>query len=258
MQYIDKSISPNNGAQIVDNLLSQCWINSEYKDANYGTLSKPEFRVPFVDVLLQEQNSFCCYCMKLLENNHKTTLEHIIPQKVDIVEFNKYLDPILTINVIHKEYFDKKTNIIPPDKYPHDIAYHNLVASCDSKSNCNNFRKNNLIIPFFYDSNIENKIEYDNEGNTFNFEYFDYLELTGISTSAELIIFRKIWYELSKVKNDSDDITDEDILEVVASMELEKRFERKLNDFWDSPSKRPELLKFKWFFQYYKQQKNTH
>lgn len=256
MQYIGKSINSNNGTQIIDDLLRQCWISSEYKDANYDTLSKPNFRLPFVDELLQEQNSYCCYCMKLLENNHKTTLEHIIPQKADIVEFSKYNDPILTINVIHKESFDKNSNIIPPVRYPHDIAYHNLVASCDSKSNCNNFRKNSLIVPFFYDINIENKIEYDSEGNAFSLDYIDYFALTGISTSAELIIFRKIWYELSKLRNTTDDVTDDDILVVVASMVLEKKFERKLNDFWGNPSKRPELLKYKWFFHYYKQRNN--
>jgi hypothetical protein len=252
MQYIDKTVNENSGTQIVNNLLEQCWADDKYLNANYETLSKPEFRQPFIAILLNEQKDVCCYCMKQLGNNNKTTLEHIIPHKSNLTDFNKYTSSILINNVVHKDLFVKNFHLIPPPKYPHDIAYHNLVASCDSKSNCNNYREDDIITPFFYDAEVVNKIEYDIKGNAYSYEYLHDLATAGISTSPELIIFREIWHKLSKQKESPDDVTDDDILEVVATMQIEKKFERKLNDFWDSPSKRPDLLKYKWFFFYYK------
>lgn len=251
MQYIDKTINENNGKQIVNNLLEECWVDELYLDANYDTLSKPKFRQPLVALLLNEQKEVCCYCMKQLSNNNKTTLEHIIPHKGNLNVFNKYNSPILINNVIHKDLFNRTINQISA-LYPHDIAYHNLVASCDSKSNCNNYRDDNFINPFFYDSEVVNKVEYDIKGNVYSSEYLDDLATSGISTSVELIIYREIWHKLSMQKESPEDVTDDDILEVVATMQIEKKFERKLNDFWDSPSKRPDLLKYKWFFSYYK------
>ena len=107
MQYIDKSIRENEGKQIIDNLLSDCWNNEDnsYVEANYDTLCKHEYREPFVNLLLEEQSNLCCYCMRELANDHKTTLEHIIPHKASITDFAEYTSKLFINNIIHKDNF---------------------------------------------------------------------------------------------------------------------------------------------------------
>ena len=254
MQYIDKSIRENEGKQIVNSLLNDCWNDNGYVGADYDTLCKPVYKKPFIDLLLDEQSKFCCYCMRELD---KTTLEHIIPQSASIQEFDKYISEILTNNVIHKDNFDKSNHVIPPAKYPHDIAYHNLIVSCDGNSHCNHHRGDNFIKTLFYDIEICQKVEYDSKGNAFSVEYFDDLETIGISTNPLLIIYRKILCEFAKIKESIEEISDDDILEIVATISLEDKYQNTLNNFWDSPSKRPDLLKYRWFFNYYKNKHNN-
>lgn len=159
MNYIDKSTHKEEGNAIIDDLLADCWIDeqNQYINADYDNGLCDKRRTAQRDlthVLLENQQYYCCYCMKLLARDNTTTLEHIVPYStVKQEEFDTYLVcDELTNNVVCKSAFDRVTKAIPPAKYPHDIAYHNLVASCDSNIHCNHYRSNNFIWPLFYDT----------------------------------------------------------------------------------------------------------
>jgi len=258
MNFIDKSIHENQGNLIVDELLERSWIadQNQYINANYEDglcNNKYSSYNDLTNILLENQHNNCCYCMKDI-TPAETTLEHIIPHKTKTqIEFNRYLvSNQLSNNVIYSSIFDKLTKIIPPLKYPHDVAYHNLVASCDSNSHCNHYRGNKYINTLFYDANIGEKIEYDDEGIAFSAEYIDDLAALGLSITEDLKIYRKMWCEFSKTKADAEDVTEEDIEMLALTLKGDNKFERQLANFYGTPSKRQELLKYKWFFNYYK------
>jgi len=253
MLFINKAINPILGTSVIDTFLGLCWNGAQYIGADYNTLPKNEIKT----ILLNEQANICCYCMRQLLNNYTTTLEHVAPHQASIEEFDMYTSPFIVANVLHKSLFDRTTQLIPPAQYPHDISYHNLVASCDSNSHCNHYRGDCLILPLFYDNTVQTKVEYDDQGQVFSAEYLDTLAAVGVSTNNELVIFRRIWSELSNIKDDPEDVTEDDILEIIASMQTEVKYERTLNNFWGNPSKKPDLLKYQWFFHYYKQLNNA-
>lgn len=77
-------------------------------------------------ILLEEQNMYCPYCEKTIENIHKCHIEHIMPR----------------------------------DFYPSKFQdYDNLLVSCDEKNSCGNFKKNNYSSDFI-NIVIENPKEY--------------------------------------------------------------------------------------------------
>lgn len=255
MKHIDKSINEAAGKQVIDNLLEASWSKDEacYKGCDYGGLSKKEYRDEVLTLMMNEQEDLCCYCMKNLKDQ-KTTLEHIIPHHLKEAEFDDYLvTPELINNVVHLERFDRNNKIIPPDKYPHDISYHNLIVSCDSKIHCNNFRRDAKIFPLIYNANIEKIIEYDRAGNISGDQYEDDLDALGLSKpNSPLKFIRLIWYKLAKQYDHIDEITPEVIEAIV--LDLIDIFEpvRILEDFTGNPSYQEEVLNYKWFFQYYK------
>ena len=257
MQYIDKNTHITLGNAIIHRLLENNWNKAEsnYTNIDYTNGlcdNRQTYYTELCHVLLENQNNLCCYCMKELESI-MTTLEHIIPHRVSTGDFPKYL----TVNnlknhVIHKDNFDKNIYIIPPPKYPHDIAYHNLVASCNSNTSCNHFRSDKFIFPLMYDAEIENMVQYNEEGIAFNEVYLDELEKTGISTNQELKMYRKIWKELATQKDTPEEVTDDDIELVVLTLDGDKKYQKMLTNFYGKPSKKEDLKKFKWFFYYYK------
>ncbi len=107
------------------------------------------------------------------------------------------------------------------------------------------------IYPFMYNQNIAIMVEYDNQGNAYCSDYIDELAKVGISTNPELKMYRKIWQELAKEKDNIDDVTEEDIELIVLTLDDTKN-EKLLTNFYGNPSKKPDLLKYKWFFHYYK------
>ncbi len=255
MEFIDKSKKAKEGTLIIDRLLGECWNDSSYLGANYNTLKKPEFRKDFLEIILSEQQNYCCYCMKLLDNDRKTTLEHIIPHHACLQEFDTYKSAVLRDNVVHVSQFDYNSRIIPPAKYPHDIAYHNLVASCDSNAHCNHKRSDKYIRPLMYDVDIRSKVEYNCEGIANSDEYDDELEKTGISTNSTLKLYRKLWYNLAIAGINPNDLSDDDIEGVIFGMVGDREFDKILNDFFGKPSKKSDLLRYRWFYDYYSKTK---
>lgn len=255
MKYIDKSINEVAGKKEVDVLLEDSWCDDDscYRGCDYEGLRKPKYRDRLLSLMMREQENLCCYCMKDLDTERKT-LEHIIPHHLQLAEFDAYLvTPELTNNVIHLEKFDRNNKVIPPNKYPHDIAYHNLIVSCDSKIHCNNYRSDDKITPLIYDVNIERKIEYDRAGSVSCHQYEDDLNALGLSKpNSPLKFIRLIWYKLAKKYHHIDEITPEVIEAVVLDLILIFEPLKILEDFTGKPSYQDLVMKYKWFFQYYK------
>jgi hypothetical protein len=255
MKYIDKSINEIKGKSVINTLLKNCWSNSEalYFGADYDGLSKPQYRGNILKLILDEQQNLCCYCMKNIVNS-SSTIEHLIPIGINKREFETYLvTHELKDNVIHKEAFDRTLNSIPPNLYPHDIAYHNLLGSCNSNIHCNNFRGNNTITPLIFDKQIANYVEYDNAGNAFSENYEDDLNTLGLTKSnSPLRFIRKIWFELSKQFDNLEDISIENIDEIMQRLFLRSNNIKDIENFSGNTTYRAEITKYQWFFHYYK------
>lgn len=255
MKYINKSGNEIAGKQIVNKLLEDSWdnIDSYYKGADYEGLCKKEYRIRTVQLMLSEQDNYCCYCMKEIEYAN-TTLEHIIPHNVNEDDFPKYLVvDELTNNVVYKNDFNRNTKLIPPAKYPHDIAYHNLIASCNSKLHCNNYRKDKKIKPFIYNINIEDIVEYDRAGNISCPQYEDDFQKIGLSNpNSPLKFIRMIWYKLAQNFNHINQITDEIIDDVIYKLISLFDGSKIIENFTSKPSYKDDIIKYDWFFNYYK------
>ena len=199
MQYIDKTGNASQAYQVVDTLMADAWNEDEkrYIDFNYNGLGKAEYRDKIIKLCLQEQTCFCCYCMREIVID-ETSLEHIIPQVVSEIDFCRYLIVSeLTDNISHKNQFDHRTRIEKLKKYPHDIAYHNLIASCRSKINCNSKRGNNYIEPIMYYKDIADKIWYEKNGAIGSDEFITFLDILGLNHN-ELKYIRKLWQLFSE------------------------------------------------------------
>jgi hypothetical protein len=252
MQFIDKANDEQRGNVLIDAILIASWNGETYVCADYDTLCKPEFRTEFVEVLLAEQSSYCCYCLCSISSN-KTTIEHIIPHKSTIREFEGYKAlSVYFDSIIHSDAFDRMIRVIPPEGYPHDIAYYNLVGSCRSNSHCNHYRGKSFVKPLFYDESIRDKVLYDKDGLAFSEEYFDELKTLALSTNPKLIVFRAIWYKLAEKYASIEDYTEDDLEEIILEMSLKDDTNRILNDLYDKPSLKDDFVLYNWFFYYYK------
>ena len=255
MKYINKSVNETAGKQVVNTLMEDSWcnINRCYKGCDYEGLSKSKYKKQLLPLMMGEQSNLCCYCMKDLDNQKKT-LEHIIPHHLNEAEFGAYLvTPELTGNVIHLQKFDRHNKVIPPNKYPHDISYHNLIVSCDSNIHCNHHRKDKKISPLMYDVNVEKEIGYDRAGNIFSDKYEDDLVALGLSNlSNPLKFIRLIWYKLAEKYDHIDEITHDVIEDTIYGFMDVFEPAKILENFTGEPSYQDEVLNYKWFFHYYK------
>lgn len=233
MFWIDKHNKRNrrNGHQIVNRFLSEAWNHEgrKYINCTYGAFKKSS---NIEQLLHKEQNGFCCYCMRCMEVNKHTSLEHIMPhrsidkqKKIDFKKINYYkrFNKNFKRNVVYKHLNDttKKWHNRPP--YPHFCAYENLVMSCDGslfidedKVNnlylskihlcCNEYRGNRLIVPLFFIPNINDIIIYHKDGAIgisqiiksplYQIELSNAIE--GLALEHErLRIIRQTWYHIA-------------------------------------------------------------
>jgi hypothetical protein len=171
MNYIDKTIRKPQADGVVNNYIVSQRLNGY--DCSYYNFTRTPFKNQLRDILIDEQKYLCCYCMRSLYKNETTTLEHVIPKGTEttIANLNQYKVkyPLYFTEVIHRDLFTL-ISIYPP--YPHQIAYQNIVASCNgvlhenSKSGfcCNQKRGNTEIVPLMFDANISNKVTYTRSG----------------------------------------------------------------------------------------------
>lgn len=142
MQYINKESDREAGNKITEAYLHEIWIEDEQRypvDYNDSFKKLPNkansYYKQMTQVLLNNQNHYCCYCMRRLTGEGDTTLEHIIPQTADDREALYYQRdefPMLKKNIKLSVQFSHEQN---PDlaQLPHSVCYDNLVASCHGK-----------------------------------------------------------------------------------------------------------------------------
>ncbi|GHT62746.1 hypothetical protein AGMMS50239_16940 [Bacteroidia bacterium] len=217
MQYIDKTNVKfkDRAYTLLDSFIQgqwqqseNCYVNLAYENFNNEKLTK---------WLLEEQEYYCCYCMKHILKEAKilkderliikneTTLEHIIPNKSkNSLDYNKYS----LYGEIRKSVFfwdeSKMSSIklnMPP--FPHILAYENLVVSCNGeipdqgKSKCcNNARGNKDIEPLFYVKTVRTDIKYDFKGIIIcDPKYDQTIKFLNLEHQT-LQLFRRCWLNL--------------------------------------------------------------
>jgi hypothetical protein len=249
MQRIVKNTPVGNA--IIDNVLYSAWSTDENRyegDIYYGLIGSDN-RALLVNSFLAEQHSKCCYCMKDIVA-HEVTIEHIIPQKATLVDFNSYLTVDEFSTLLHKEIFDRNNWIIPPARYPHDLGYNNLIASCNSSSHCNNKRGKVYIDPFMYSDVMITTIYYEQNGSMFT----ESVNVEALHLNNDFLkMIRKLWFLISKKLENLAGINDAVQLQSMVDEVIYNENERFIETFSGEASKVSELFKYKWFFNYYKE-----
>ena len=159
--------------------------------SNYNFLGLGPIKANIKGLLINEQNSLCCYCLKRLENNDPSSIEHLFPHNPQLHNiFASY-----ALNCIPKASFNYTLRQIPNatlDNLPHDISYYNLLACC---IRCNNSRDTKEIRPFVFQSTISADFFYDIEGNIFSPSYSPEIAEIGLADRF-YVRYRKIWKQI--------------------------------------------------------------
>lgn len=242
----------------------------KYIGIGYEQIKKPveTFRGFFVS----EQNKKCCYCCKTIENSHKTELEHIIPRSKNTThEFQPYynLSSILKTNVVPQNNFETSSIKISLPPYPHHVAYHNIVASCNgrifessSKDNftcCNRERKDVFVPPF---NLMADSIEYLQDGTIVYKKdptYRDYFEILNLNKTL-LNQIRRLWFLFSKSILNLDDILNDQYTETITEKIVAFAIvnsnsliaDSKLTDTFSTSDTWKVFKQYNFFFDYYK------
>ena len=223
MQYIDKDSNRGDGDKITKAYLRKIFINEEgyqrypvdYNDS-FRKLPKGKedtYYKQMTQVLLDNQSHYCCYCMRRLTGDGDTTLEHIIPQSVDVDSVGYYQrDVFPMLGDQHIELSDLFSKEINPDlsRLPHTVCYDNLVASChgtfpvvkrgqcEEKAghSCNHPRGDKPILPLFFLNNIDTIVLYKTNGEVYANEESDWFD-----AANELVCNAKLnWGTLKDIR----------------------------------------------------------
>lgn len=268
MNFINKTLNQQLVHPLVNAFLQTRWdaTNNCYSEIGYEeTAFRNNLKQTLRQILLQEQNYHCCYCMRIIVES-ETTLEHIIPKSTDsLVNLNLYTHhPIIQDNVcLQSEYENASTLRISPP-FPLEIAYENLTASCygnfpsgTTYHICNHKRQNELVEPLFYISTIQNDIIYLKGGliSSTNTTYNSTIITLNLNYDS-LERIREVWYHLSIIPL-ADIIQANTVilrnqiltLNLISIVDLNRKT-RLINDFkieslWNI------LLKYQWFHNYY-------
>lgn len=210
MRFINKedAIFQVKGRSRIDQYLNEAWNNDEnrYFGVVYEKGNVKEF---IKDILIEEQANYCCYCMKQIEKIN-STIEHVIPRNCPSVEFAEYQRNYVCLDSSKVIEINEEPNavlITPP--YPHQIAYENMLASCSGhiKGNkcCNSQRGNAMIIPFFFISEISERIKYSKLGYVYDLsndsEYTKTIKTLNLNDPT-LVEIRLLWKVIAKKFND--------------------------------------------------------
>lgn len=228
MRYIDKSKNANDGNAVTQNYLSGKLdpLTHYCSGISYGDFDKAQIR----RILLANQDSLCCYCLRKLSDDSSTTLEHIIPQSTQTTDTARlrYYQRVTELgrdNVLTTDEYESqgqpRNTAQPP--YPHEVAYNNLVASCNgtfpdiqsSKGNlssccCNNKRGAYNAFPIYYLQNVDTdlvtylpdgrfQVKVETSHLWYN-EIHEYTDSKGVNINHDsLVMIRRLWYLLRKV-----------------------------------------------------------
>lgn len=125
-------------------------------------------------VLLINQENLCAVCLRNIESDSRTTIEHIIPQSSTKEEAMSYFRmAVIRQNVVVPESFHENVEIVSPP-FPHIIAYYNLVAICDGKvadagseTHCK-IRRKEFAYPVYYFEDVVQRFLYSSLGDLFS------------------------------------------------------------------------------------------
>lgn len=258
MRYIDKTIHAYECNLLIDQFLALCiertWI------PYYSEFGRTSFRKAVRRILVDEQNHYCCYCMRRLRMS-EITIEHIIPTSEPRTTFDLYkaYSPFFN-QVVHLDEF-LETWKQPP--YPHTVAYTNLVASCagilsegDNKSCCcNNKRGNKHIIPLIYLPNISSTIAYTKTGLIYPVDK-DPLKLDAIDTlklNHEILKeVRFLWFRIKKKAIHFDqDSNRVDVLMRIFDKQVRIDIPDEYKKYYRTDYFWKLFLDYDWFYDYY-------
>ncbi len=269
MKFIDKTVNQINGNNLLNVFLSSRWnnITNRYTSIGYSNQEfKQNLRPNLKQLLLSEQSNLCCYCMRQINNDDTTTLEHIVPKSTSTqVVLNQYTHfAIINDNVCLQSVFDNATAQQHTPPYPLEIAYENLTASCKGDFPggptyhiCNHRRGSDFVEPLFYVSTIETEITYRKAGILFSTNSAYDTSITTLNLNYDsLEHIRQIWYHIS-VENlaDIEDATTEaarnailtiNLISLPQARRMQLIADFKTETFWNI------LLQYKWFYNYYR------
>ncbi|GHT22149.1 hypothetical protein AGMMS4957_11990 [Bacteroidia bacterium] len=253
MKFIDKTKRKVRGEKIVSDFLNE--FHGSYRKNLYSEFKNPR-RHELVKLLLEEQNSRCCYCMKSLDvQKDGISLEHLVPQSIDKKsKFDEYIQSDTVLNeeniCLESDFIQSANPKFPP--FPHTVAYQNLVVSCsgvdcpskiksEKPTHCNEFRGNKNITPIILYKSIIDEIEYKDNGFVIwkndTEEENPTIETLGLN-DVTLKMIRRIWlYAGNKHLNllDLDTIQDDflyDLLAEIDDKELEILLNFRNEQYW--------------------------
>ncbi len=220
-------------------------ILNSYGNYNYNGFSTV-FKNKIKSLLIDEQNSLCCYCLKELEKNDSSTIEHLYPHNPQThnVFTNYHLACTEKIN------FDFGVRQIPNtllENLPHDISYYNLLACCKK---CNNTRDTKELNPFVFDAEVKKKFSYDDNGNIYSSDYEDEIIKIGLATDYYLN-YRRLWKHIAKTESGSIFTNINKLKRIVIKAALELHHKTKsifYIDFVNNGLKVKEAIQYKYFF----------
>lgn len=246
MEYIDKNKSREKAHKLIKEFLKECFDKQEDCSADLYSVLKGNFKNDLKNILLEDSNNHCCYCMRDLKG---PTLEHVIPQKVKSQEdFSKYFEMDSRLdseNIMLEAEFIINPKETPP--FPHTVAYENLIPSCTGKFAasrnskwCNNYRGDRFIRPLIFRENIHNEIKYKINGSIVwsedRADVFPTVNILGLNC-LELKAIRRIWYYLSTHNLSCDESNKDrvinDIITITEPQEREMLLNFKNKEYWN-------------------------
>lgn len=272
MRWINKRNRRNRkqGHAIVGKFLRRGWnkTSGRYVNCSYSDFQSEG---EITHLLLREQGYFCCYCMRKISYKGHTTIEHVLPRKTKKYEHNTITHYLNSIRFMKRyvKWTDeppKKRVKVPP--YPHYCAYENLVVSCDGSvydlhnpdfqyasklhNCCNNFRKNEKIIPLFYLKKINRVLIYERDGElTYDEKYRHTIKAINLEYDT-LKLIRRAWARISRV------YTVEDVRNAMADIDMRNIIidDSRLNAFDGNLLRHSNmwnlLFEYRWFYTYFK------
>lgn len=277
MRYINKELPvfKEKGEAIVYRFLTEAYVgDSHYEGLEYENFRKPEYRIEFESLLREEQYNICCYCMREVSKD-PASLEHIVPRACDnedSFEYYKTRSKVLCDYVELKESFAKvplkpKNELV---RYPHVVAYANLVVSCNGISEentksccmCNGPRGKKNIIPLMLLPDCLEQVGYIKSGEMYSKkgdqEIIDTIKLLNLNYER-LKEIRKIWYLVGKHKYWSElwsarsSILRQYVFIRLFEVELPSELPENIKKYTDNDFYWKLMLKYQWFYGYYLQ-----
>ena len=234
MRYIDKSIQRDSFNEYTRQYLHDCWNDTDAcfipklgSLDSYRGFSHKKYKLnplrnnsPFngwLDILMQEHERLCCYCMRRLAPS-EVSVEHLVPESFsglneadEIAFYERYVSEIRRHVMLGGEMDrlaeeEGTVDIDALTRMPHLVAHSNLFPACDNKigCSCNNHRGNRRILPMMLMEDVDTWVAYNDDGSV-SILHADiestqntlkYLDLD----SGTLKSIRHLWYLFSRIK----------------------------------------------------------